>query len=228
MQQWELLASPGHVLLERVNQYRRKLSLPKKVLAGAVLVALAGIPAAYYTAQAGGGVARWIVAKVGGLVSRPPTKDPAPQLKTIRPIVAPGFSATLDSVPDLDGDVMPAMKAQVGAAAQGKRLEECDFAKRIDEDWATATEIIPHCRYSKDGSRLWVWSLVKTKGQMRPWMGLIAAHEGSPVMLYQIAIAGAAMSEATARGPSIPLNQIPRALAADFAELAVNTNGSQK
>lgn len=227
LQQWELLASPGHVLLTRVDQYRRKLRLPIKVLAGAVIVALAGIPAAYYTAQAGGGVARWIVAKVGGFVSKAPTKDPAPQLKTIRPIVAPGFSATLDSVPDLDADVLPAMKAQVAAAGKGKRLEDCDFTKQIDADWATVGEIIPRCRYSKDGSRLWVWSLVKTKGQMRPWMGLIAEHE-SPFTLYQISIAGAAMSETSARSPSILPHHIPRAIASDFPELVINKNGGEK
>ena len=220
MQQWELLASPGHVLLARVDQYRRKLRLPKMVLAGAVVVALAGVPAAYYTAKAGGGVVQWIVGKVGGFVAQPPKKDPTPRLKNIRPIVAPGFSATLDSVPDLEADVLPAMKAQVAAAAKGMRLEDCDFGRKIDSEWATPTEITPRCRYSKDGSRLWVWSLVKKGGEMRPWLGLIAAHGDQPVNLYQISISGAAQS---AQAPSLLPTQIPRAIATDFPELSVKT-----
>ena len=110
----------------------------------------------------------------------------------------------------------------MGRAQKGSRLlaEDCDFGRKIDAEWATPSEITPRCRYSKDGSRLWVWSLVKKGGEMRPWLGLIAAHGDQPVNLYQISISGAAQS---AQAPSLLPTQIPRAIATDFPELSVKT-----
>lgn len=224
MQQWELLASPGHVLLTRVDEYRRKLRLPAGVIAGAVLVTLAAGPIAYEAAKAGGGVVEWIVRKGGGIVSSPPVKSPAPQLKAIHAVVPAGFSTPLEAVPSLETDVIPSMQAQVAAAGAGKRLADCDFARKIDTDWASVGQIAPRCRYSKDGDRLWVWSLVKHKGQLRPWMGLIR-KDGGTAVFSQIVFSGAVL------GDTMPARldekQIPRAIAADFPELVVEPR-SQK
>lgn len=224
MQQWELLASPGHVLLTRVDEYRRKLQLPVLVFAGAVLVTLAAAPVAYLIAEAGGGLVEWVVRKGGGIVASPPAKSPAPQLKAIRIVVPSGFTTTLDTVPDLDTDVIPAMNAQVVAAGAGKRLNECDFTRKIDADWASAGDISPRCRYSKDGNRLWVWSLVKQDGKLRPWMGLIR-KDGGKASLAQITVSGAALSGSVPA--KLDPKQIPRAIAADFPELVV-AQGDQK
>ena len=224
MQQWELLASPGHVLMTRIDEYRRKLRLPGLLIVGAVVTTMAAAPLAYALAKAGGGVVEWVVRKGGGIVSSPPTKSPAPQLKTIRAIVPSGFSTTLDTVPDLETDVIPAMKAQVVAAGQGKRLADCDFSRKIDAEWASAGSISPRCRYSQDGSRLWVWSLVKQQEQLRPWVGLIH-KDGDTIILSQVAVSGAAESGAVAE--KLDPKQIPRTVAADFPELTV-AQGEQK
>ena len=224
MQQWELLASPGHVLLTRVDEYRRKLRFPSLVIAGAVLVTLAAAPLAYSLAKAGGGVVEWVVRKGGGIVSSPPAKSPAPEIKTIRIVVPGDFRTTLDTVPDLETDVVPAMKAQVIASAAGKRLEECDFTRKIDAAWASEGDISPRCRYSKDGSRLWVWSVVKQQDKLRPWMGLIR-KDGGTATLAQITVSGSALSGSVPA--KLDPKQIPRAIAADFPELVV-AQGGQK
>lgn len=226
MQQWELLASPGHVLLTRVDEYRRKVRLPALLLAGAVLVTLAAAPVAYSVAKAGGGAVEWVARKGGGIVASPPAKSPAPQLRRIQPVVPVGFTATLDTVPDFEADVLPAMRAQVAAAGAGKKLTECDFARKITDEWAAAGEISPRCRYSEDGSRLWVWSIVKTKGQLRPWVGLISKRDGA-VQLSHIAITNSPVAEADPH--SVSPNHIPRTLAQDFPELlATATQGGSK
>ena len=223
MQQWELLASPGHVLLARVDEYRRKVRLPVLVIVGAALTTLAAAPVAYSVAKGGGTVVEWVVRKVGGVVATPPAKSLAPELKTIRAVVPQGFSTTLDVVPDLESAVLPAMQAQVVAAQSNKRLDECDFSRKIDADWASAGDISPRCRYSTDGSRLWVWSLVKSKGQLRPWMGLISKREGK-FSFQHVAIPNGPISE---REGALSPSRIPRALAQDFPEL-VTSRGAEK
>ncbi len=220
MQKWELLASPGHVLLTRVDEYRRKLRLPGLLFAGAMVMTFSAAPAALWIAKAGASSVEWVLRKGGGLMATPPAKSPAPALKRVQPVVPMGFSVGLETVPDFDADVLPSMKAQVAAANAGKRLEDCDFGRKIDAQWASVGDITPRCRYSKDGSRLWVWSIVKSKGQLRPWMGLIK-REGKSAALFQIAIAGSPISEVD---PSVLyLDHIPRTVAEDFPELVIAT-----
>ena len=216
MQQWELLASPGHVLLTRVDEYRRKLRLPTLLLGGAVLAALAAAPVASAIASAAAGSVEWVMRKGGGLVASPPAQSAAPSLKQVQPVVPSGFAVSLDLVPDFEGDVLPAMKAQVLAAGQGKRLDHCDFSRKIDADWAAADDVSPRCRYSQDGERLWVWSIVKNKGQLRPWVGLIK-RDGKSAKLFHIAVAGSPV--AGSDPAALPLSHIPRTVAQDFPEL---------
>lgn len=217
MQQWELLAAPGHVLLTRVDEYRRKLRLPALVLAGAMLAALAAKPVADLVAGAAAGSVEWVMRKGGGLVASPPAKSLAPTLKRVQPVVPTGFSVSLDVVPDFENEVLPAMKAQVVAAGQGKRLDQCDFNRKITDEWAAASDVLPRCRYSKDGERLWVWSIVKTKGQLRPWVGLIK-RDGKTAKLFHVAIAGSPVTDADPS--SLNLGNVPRTVAQDFPELA--------
>lgn len=221
MQQWELLASPGHVLLTRVDEYRRKLRLPAFLLVGAVVASLAAAPVAYFLAKAGAGSVEWVMRTGGGLIANPPAKSPAPEIKRIQPVVPTGFTVNLDSVPDFDADVMPAMKAQVVAAATGKRLEDCDFSRKVDAEWANSTDIAPRCRYSKEGSRLWVWSLVKSNGQLRPWMGLIK-REGKSAKLYHVALGRGPVADSSP--DSLYPDNIPRTLAEDLPELVLAQN----
>ncbi|NOJ99148.1 hypothetical protein HMI51_40385, partial [Corallococcus coralloides] len=62
--------------------------------------------------------------------------------------------------------------------------------------------------------------IVKSNGQLRPWMGLIK-REGKSAALFQIAIAGSPVSEVD---PSVLyLDHIPRTVAEDFPELAMAT-----
>jgi hypothetical protein len=58
-------------------------------------------------------------------------------------------------------DVVDALTEQAQIMDEGKKITECDFKSKISDSWADGGDVIPKCRYSKDGSRLWVWSYIK-------------------------------------------------------------------
>lgn len=215
-QQWELLASPGHVFLARVDQYRRKTRVPTVVAGLSVLLWVSAFWISPAIATKVGGAVGWVVGTGGGLVGgKPVPQSPAPQLKALLPIIPPNFQFNGAQVPKLVEDVLPEVIGQVAAMDVGKRMEACDFTKKISETWFDGVDMTPRCRYSKDFDRLWVWALVNNKGQYQAWMGLVSKIDGK-ARLLNVKVRGGAQIDGQ---DSIDPLQIPRAVAADFPEL---------
>ena len=216
-QQWELLASPGHVLLARVDAYRLKLKLPLLLLIGSIALALAGLVTAPFIALNAGSMIGWIVQKTSAAVStKTPDVSPAPNVNLIRPTFPPGVTFDKTTLPKLVEDVMPAMKSLVSSVQKGEKFGDCDFTKKITEHWSDGIDMTPKCRYSKDQSRIWVWSVVLDEaGGARPFIGVVAKRDGK-TEFYNADIPRTATILSK---PLLKLALIPRTIAADFPEL---------
>lgn len=217
-QQWELLASEGHVLLARVNVYRRKVNSAYAVAGFGVLFSFAlAYPAANYIGNAAGGVVGWISEKAGSMWVKDISKSPAPNVSSFRAAVPYGFSVTRDLLADLNTQVLPEMQSVLSKINAGSKFEDCDFSAKITDNWATKDSVIPHCRYSKDGNRLWVWSLVLHDNSLQSWVGVFYRNDTkSKFQLRQIGYSGLARASQV---EVLLANRIPRTIAADFPEL---------
>lgn len=215
-QQWELLASPGHVLLAQVDAYRLKLKLPMLLAGAALLLAYASFLIAPLLAAGAGGAVGWVARTIGGWTAdKPMAMSPAPAVAQVVPVLPAGLTADPAIVPSLS-DVAPEMDRQVQLMQEGKKTEDCDFSKKINQAWSDGIDMTPKCRYSADGKRLWVWALVKPDNfRLAPFAGVIAMRDGQ-ARYYNLQVPGAADLP---NHPSINQMDIPRALAEDFPEL---------
>lgn len=228
---WETLASPGHVLLARVNSYHLKTRLP-------IALALAALVVGFFSVQIGVGVARkvgsvtgWIAGKAAGVISSgPPEESPAAVVDRIFPNMPFGQRIDMANLPGLMDAVYPSMKAQVEEMKAGRRIAagECVLDKKITEEWTDGVNFTPKCRYSKDGDRLWVWAVVAHEQRMQPFIGLVAKRpEG--VKYYNVIMPS--RNDQRLRIPGEPVVNsayIPRTIAADFPELLVPTTTKPK
>lgn len=103
-QQWELLASPGHVLLAQVDSYRLKLKLKLPMILGAAAIALvyATFLVAPLLASGAGGAVGWVTKTVGGVFTEKPlAMSPAPAVSQLAPVFPPGLQVDPNIVPNL-------------------------------------------------------------------------------------------------------------------------------
>ena len=216
-QQWELLASPGHVLLAQVDVYRLKLKAPMALGAAALLLVYSTFLVAPLLASSAGGAVGWVTRTVGGWTAdKPMAMSPAPGVIQLVPVIPPGLSVDPNIVPSL-ADVGPEMDRQVQLMQDGKRTEECDFTKKINQAWTDGVDMTPRCRYSADGKRLWVWAIVKPDNfRLAPFAGVIVMKDGQ-ARYFNLGIPGAA---ALPNHPEVNPLSIPRAIAQDFPELS--------
>lgn len=217
-QQWEILASEGHVLLSRVNVYRRKLPMAYAVAGvGALLAFGAAYPAASLIGNSAGGVIGWASEKISRIGVTEVEKSIAPIVNNIRAVVPPGFSVSRDMAADLAMQVIPEMQSVLSKVNSGAKFDECDFGKSITENWATNEAVNPHCRYSKNGNRLWVWSIVLQNSSLQPWVGLFYRESDKDKFQFR-QIESSGLSRAK-NATSLSAAQIPRTIAEDFPEL---------
>lgn len=216
-QQWELLASPGHVLLQQVNVYHLKHSFLSRALIGAVAIAIAAFVVAPYAGEKTGAALGWVTGKIShSLVPSEVPLTPPPAAHQFAPVI---IAAEFDpqSIPDLVADVAPAMLAQVDVMKAGKRIEDCNFAK-ITDPWFDGKDATPKCRYSKDGTRLWVWAYVKNgAGQHGPFAGLIVKMNDK--VTYANVDVPRLIPISGFKG--IKPDAIPRTVSMDFPELLI-------
>lgn len=217
-QQWEMLASEGHVLLARVDAYRLKFKFALLMLIVPFVLAAATFYLTPSISKGIGDVAGWVVGKVSSAVTaKPIDRSEAVFVNPIAPSFPPGLSINPNSVvvPRLVEDVAPAMKAQVAAMVKGERMTDCDFGKKITDVWTDGQDMTPKCRYSKDFTRLWVWSVVLEDGRLKPFAGLVFKRNGE-VSFQNVEIPRGAQ---IAGESSLRPGNIPRTVGADFPEL---------
>lgn len=226
-QQWELLASPGHMLLAQVDAYRLLTKPLKKHGTGALLLVIGAFMFAPWAGQKTGNGAAWITSKVASWTKpKDYPKSPAPVVRQLVPVLPRG-SFDVAAIPDLTNDVARVMVDQVEAMKTGKRVgpTDCDATKQITDVWlkgiepdGTGTDAFPKCRYSKDFTRLYVWTYAKkNQYQHGPFIGVIMKRDGD-AKYYNIKAPGALPIPGM---PDLDLNLIPRTVAADFPELTV-------
>ena len=219
-QQWEMLASPGHVLLAQVNAYKLKTKLPLIIAACAFALVFTSFWVTPLVSVAMGSGLGWVVGKASGLVAPKAVETtPAPELNNIAPtfnLTGPDFDG--NTVPKLIEDVLPAMRTQVEMMTKGQKITDCDFTKKITDSWSDGKDMSPKCRYSSDNTRLYVWAVVNDRGGYRPWAGLIVKADGNVVLANLDLVGAAKLPDVKA----VNLLHIPRTLAADFPELLLN------
>ena len=229
--QWELLASPGHVLFEQVSilwKLAKKYGVVMAVsicigLLAFVLPVYAGNAVAKVTTTVAGAatkvtntVAGWFghdVDKKAGM----PVVSRAPYVAVIIPHHPANISnelfGKLMTVKDFGGpDVL---HATISKVQDGKPVD-CEQSTKVTDDWVTESNEVPRCRYSADRSRLWVWAVIKNGNQLKPIFGVVRKGADDKAAYYNVAVQGAEPLDGKA---TINPQFVPRALAADFAEL---------
>lgn len=234
---WQKLATVGHVLLSRIDALRlRAKSYWLLLLAGVVVfVALAFLTHSFATsttrltarlAEHFANLTNSVANKIGGADA---AASPAPganldrlfdvaQRSTVRggagdPLKAPSFS-----------EFDTALLAIAQKHLDGTKIDECDFTKKISEEWITGTDIsgafvLPKCRYSQDKSRLWVWAVTSDNyGVFQPVLVVIGRFGGLVGnKAFNIDMNG--HTHKVKSLSTVPLQYIPRALTTDFPEL---------
>lgn len=223
-QQWEHLASEGHVLLARVAAYRHKVGFAYAMVGAAAALGAA----AYYVPTFLGGlagaparlVANWIESAPAA-----PVQSPAPSLKQIAPRL-PG-QVTMEafaSIPSRDV-IASALAAAAKTVKAGGNVTGCLTTAKITDEWATLENFAPKCRTSQDKSRTWVWGAMTFGGdRYGPFMALIRKDADGEITVTNVMGAGARIEPYGATDPA----QVPRAIAADFPELTVSNQGGKQ
>lgn len=162
-QQWEMLASHGHVLLAKVDSYRLKTKWPIAIAALAFILAYLAFSATSGIGGFVGQVVGWTVEKASSLVtSKPLEPTPVPAMNDIE-IVAPRTNFDPSLVPKLESDVASAMANRLNAMKNGQKIEFCDTTKKIIDAWSDGVDMTAKCRVSKDGKRLYVWTFINNE-----------------------------------------------------------------
>ncbi len=215
-QKWELLASPGHVLLERINANRQKNRLPLAAIAICLVVGFGSyvyLPLlTAYPAKAIG----WVVGKVSNVVAKKPMEaDPAPRVRQIRGLLPqaqfdPAAVSTLEQVSE-------AFQAKANQLAAGQTVD-CASNGQITEFWTDGVDLKPKCRLSADKSRLWEYGFGKrTYPETYGAYMFVAVVKDGKVTVQNVAVPNVMRS--TAFQTSLNPARVPRAVAADFPEL---------
>lgn len=215
-QQWEMLATRGHVLLAQVDAYRLKLKLPMVLAGAALLLVYLSFAVAPLLASGAGGVVGWMTRTVAGWTApKPLPLSPAPVVEQLVPVFPTGMSVDPSIVPALT-DVKPEVLHQVELMREGKRTDQCDFTKKVNEYWSDGIDMTPKCRYSADKKRLWIWALVKVDDfRVAPILGVIR-EENSTARFYNVQVPDSAGLPGM---PAINSMDVPRTIAQDFPEL---------
>ena len=217
-QQWQLLASPGHVLFARINAYRFKVRLPIALMSAALGIVYLSFALAPMLGSAAGKTVGWVTEKIGDVTAEKPLEPtPAPRVNEIQAVM-PAVQLDVLAIPNLS-DIGPEIKNQIELMKAGKQMTDCNFNSPINEPWTDGADFSPKCRYSADKKRLWIWAVVKkTQLDINPFLGLVATQKDGSVRFFNVRIArGAVLQE----HDQIDQFDIPRAIAADFNELGV-------
>lgn len=235
---WQKLATTGHVLLSRIDALRlRAKSYWLLLLAGVVVFVGLAYVAQFFAAtssQLTSRIAESIAHATNSAantigVGEAVATSPAPKVNLERlfdvaqrssvrggagdPLKAPSF-----------GEFDPALIAIVKKHLEGGVIDECDFTKKISNEWISDTDIagafvLPKCRYSRDKSRLWVWAIAADNyGTFRPVL-VLAGKFKEPIgnKVFNLDMNGYTHKVKTLS--AVPLQYIPRVLADDFPEL---------
>lgn len=235
---WQKLATTGHVLLSRIDALRlRAKSYWLLLLVGVVVF----VGLAYVT--------QFFAATSSRLTSRI-AESIAQATNTVASTVGAGESVATSPAPNINlerlfdvaqrvgvrggaGDPLkapsfaefdPALIGIVKKHLEGRAIDECDFTKKISNEWIADTDIagafvLPKCRYSHDKSRLWVWAIAADNyGTFRPVL-VLAGKFKEPIgnKAFNIDMNGYTHKVKTLS--AVPLQYIPRVLVDDFPEL---------
>lgn len=222
-QQWEHLASDGHVLLARVAAYQHKVRFALAMVGAAAALGAAAYYVPAFLGGLAGAPARWVANLIESTPAAP-VKSPAPALKQIAPRL-PG-QVTMEafaSIPSRDV-IASAMGAAAKTVKAGGAVTGCRVTSKITDEWATLENFAPNCRTSDDKSRTWVWGAMTFGGdRYGPFMTLIRKDAAGEVTVTNVLGVGARIEPYKATDPA----QVPRAIAADFPELILS-QGVQK
>lgn len=219
VQQWEERSSPGHVLMQQVNVYRLKLVVPMIIGLASFALAQAAFFIGPYIGEKTGAVVGWVTGKVTNVFVPDAVQiTPAPSAKQFFPVLSSNVQFSVDILPNLSADVAPAMQAQIEAMTAGRKMEDCNFSAKITETWFDGQDATPKCRYSKDGTRLWVWAYVKkNEFEHGPFAGLVIKRDGAVKFMNLEVNSLLQLPGYEAINPA----NIPRTLSADFPELLI-------
>lgn len=214
---WEMLASPGHVLLARVR------ILVGKQVNGLLIAIVALIVGALmlFVTGAGARVIHESLSRFAQYVASHAVDagTPAPAVNRIfvPPVqIAPEVADQLTSIPDAQAWVNASLKR----LAAGQQPEYCESAAKITSSWLIAGGQKIGCRISKSTSpaRTWIWGIINAGPQGFPqpagFAGVFVKVNGS----WTFANLDAGQPPLPGFVVSVQSN-FPRALAEDFPEL---------
>lgn len=220
-QQWELLASEGHVLLARIDAYRTRLKLPLAVATAAIFLAWAGYLASPFVGNAVGAAIGWIT-KTASSIATPSALKPSPAgaVLPIRPNVPDQVlrNLAIASVPTFP-ETVSRIRGHVDTfKASGQVLAGCRTDAKIIDAWTTG-DSATRCKLSVDGKRLWMWGIARRDGaSVSPYVFLLRKDDKGAVTAHTLESKGLSRVETF---DVIPQANIPRAIAQDFPELSV-------
>ena len=211
-EQWEHIASPGHVLLARVNAYRHKSAVAIWIFSAALVFALLSQWLPY---RVGAAVA-WPVGKLATLFDRRPVApkmSPAPALTAWTSHLATNFSdPSLLPSPSM---LVTALRGAAENIKSGKDIDGCDTTAKITDAWSSSDSAGPHCRSSVDKARLWVWGAMGSGSRYGAFLVVIRKDSQGAVTILNVT-----GFDPVPGFPQIdPIAVYPRAVAADFPEL---------
>ena len=213
-QQWEQLASPGHVLLERVNVIADEANVAYACLAIGVVLFFLSLFVGPRLFSGSSHAAAWITS-IGSGHAAPPMLRP---LDPAIPQLTPEQIGKLSSVKDAMSWIADS-KTRLG---NGLQPQYCRSGSQITSSWYVGSGNEPLCRTSKDGARVWSWGVLRQGADYTlsaiPF-AIVYRKEREPTgwTAYAVRDAGSVLPGL----PAIDLRAVPRSTAADFPELIV-------
>ena len=211
-QQWEQLASPGHVLLERVNVIKDEARLAYACLAIAVVLFFLALFLGPKMFLGASHAAAWVTS-IGQGGARPP------RIRLLDPALPP---LTAEQIGKLSSgkDALAWVADSKTRLSNGLQPQYCRTGSEITSSWFVGSGNEPICRASKDGSRIWAWGALRQGADFAlsavPF-ALVYRKEPSGWAAYSVRDAGSALPDL----PAISLSAVPRNVAEDFPELVV-------
>lgn len=212
-QQWEQLASPGHVLLERVNVIHDEANLAYACLSIGVVLFFLSLYVGPRLFSGSSHAAAWITSIGSGY------NDNAPMLRPLDPALPP-------LTPEQIGKLSSTRDALTWIADSKTRLGNglqplyCRGGSQITSSWYVGSGNEPLCRTSKDGARVWSWGALRQGADYTlsaiPFT-VVYRKEPAGWAAYAVRDAGSVLPGL----PAIDLRAVPRSTAADFPELIV-------
>jgi hypothetical protein len=215
-QGWELLATPGHVLLERINAGCHKHKLPMAAIAICIAVGIGSyVYVPFLTAYPAKAIG-WVVGKVSNVVAKKPMEaNPAPRLRQIRGLL-PQAQFDPTAVMGLE-QASTLFQSKSNLLLAGLPVD-CPSAGLITEFWTDGVDLKPKCRLSADRTRLWEYGFAKRENpETYGAYMFLSIVKDNKVSVHNVAVPNV-MRSPTFQAMFFP-DRIPRALAADFPEL---------